>query len=149
MKGGSKLTRKLIEQVCATIRKGNYRQTAFGAHNVLRRTAYEWIRTGNDLLDGKIPEDRITAHQRLCAELAQELEKAEAEAQSNIIADVLAPGTSPEVKLKFLSRRWNREFNNNPNAYRDVGTEDPANAMNVDARETLEALLKNLTGENA
>lgn len=115
------LTEAILFELAEIVAKGNFRHVAAGQLGITPNTLHGWVRRGKTYLEdynkGKLSELTLQAR------LVVELEKAEADCHGKLVVDILASG-SPELKLKFLRLRYNKLYNNNPNAVDDVTGED-------------------------
>ena len=131
MRSHSTLTEELIQEACAIIRDGNFRTIAFGKLGIPTYTWSSWVKKGNhelkDLAAEKITEEDLSLMAMMCLEL----NKAEAECHEELLLDVLHSG-SPELKMKFLQRRYGKLYSANPNAIEDEsGEEVQRSAMDI------------------
>lgn len=119
----SELTDELIRDACAIIRDGNFRTIAFARLGIPTYTWSSWVKRGNhelkDVAAGRKKESDLTLKAKMCLEL----NAAEAECHEELLLDVLSNG-SPELKMKFLQRRYGKLYSNNPNAIEDESGEE-------------------------
>lgn len=108
------LTESLMFEIVEIVEKGNFRKVAAQRVGVPPVTLYSWIHRGKRYIKQGNTD-------RLQAQLAMRIEKAEAKAHQEILADVLDTGDA-KVKLTFLRLRYPREYNFNPNAHVDDET---------------------------
>jgi transposase len=134
------LTNTLIKQACEILRDGNFRQTAAGCVGVSKEIFYSWLKAGREdrdlWLKGEMKRNRYV-------DLLIRVEKAEAEAHADILVDVVE-SEDPRVKLKFLQFRYNKLYNNNPNAKVDdeTGLETKIDVKELLAERLMELLEK-------
>jgi hypothetical protein len=127
----SDLTEELILQVCGSIRNGNFRTIAFDRYGIPRGTWAGWIDAGHKQLREHAAGERKDEDMDRRAKLCLALNKVEAELHDELIVDVLENG-SPELVMKFMRYRWNKLYNNNPNATDDATGEDvKRNALDI------------------
>lgn len=107
------LTESIVFELAEIVQEGNFRHVAAASIGIQPSTLYSWLRRGKnelkDFLEGK------RKNQTLKARLVVELERAEAECHGKLVKDVVT-SDDPKLKLQFLRLRYNKLYNNNPNA---------------------------------
>jgi len=116
-----RLTEPMLFEIAEIVGRGNFRHVAAGLVGVTPNTLHTWVRRGKahlaDYHSGKKKDMTVQAR------LVVELERAEAEVHDKLIVDIVENG-SPEMKMKYLKARYNKLYNNNPNAIDDATGEE-------------------------
>lgn len=93
----TELTAQLIDQIALDVRAGNFMEPSARRHGVGHSTLHKWLARGRELMreidepagDDEVADpDGSTARDRLCVDLVDALEKAEAEAEVRVVAIV-------------------------------------------------------------
>ncbi|MGH2796137.1 MAG: hypothetical protein ACRDM0_00330 [Thermoleophilaceae bacterium] len=106
------LTSTLIEQIALDVRAGNFIEPAARRHGVGHSTLHKWLSRGRDLARAVDRDDEDagasewTERDRLCVDLVDTLEKAEAEAEVRVVAIVQnAIPTNWQAGFRWLESR--------------------------------------------
>ena len=118
------LSLEIVEDFCAKIRRGNFRYVAAQAIGFDHRQIYRWLKIGQNY-DEDHPDDRPDPkkfekgeHEYKCWYLFVETIKAEGFMHDQCMMDILQ-SDNMAIKMRFLERRFNRLYSNNPNAWID------------------------------
>lgn len=134
------LTESTLFELADIVGEGNFRHVAAGKLGIAPNTLHGWVRRGKAHL-----EDHRSGKRKeltLQARLVVELEKAESDCHATLVKDILKTG-NPELKLKFLKLRYNKLYNNNPNAVDDSTGEEVARSAADLLIEKLSTFLEN------
>ena len=133
------LDHKLIEDFCTIVARGNFRLTAAQRLGIPYNMLNAWFQRGRREIkkwgeDGPPSEPSIFAHFVLAVEMN------EAEMQRCLVQDVVETG---DIKAKqwFLTHRWNKLFNRNPNTRID---DDTMEEVKIDPAVVLAERLRDL-----
>ena len=108
------ITAKLVEQLVAIVRRGNYYSTAAGICRVPERTFFEWLERGNKELleretDNNDSDNENETGGSLFARLAAGLKEAETLAEAEML-DVIRQAASPGIKQRVTKRNTKGEI---------------------------------------
>jgi hypothetical protein len=125
------LTMDMVEQACEMVSDGNFRMTARDSLGVSKSTWSSWITRGNreriDFDSGKRSKKTLSAKYYLVAGL----DIAEGTAHKLILYDVVHCD-DPRVKMRFLERRFSKQYNASPNSIDDgTGEETRLSAVEI------------------
>lgn len=111
-----KLTAKLVEDICAVVRKGNFRYVALQRLGISRHTYDQWMTVGRkQIRDYEAGRRRNILMQ---GKLVLALDEAEGVVHGQMVEDILEHG-SIQARQWFLERRFNKLYSRNPNAHID------------------------------
>jgi len=118
------LTIEIVDDFTAKIRRGNFRYLAAQSIGFDHRQIYRWLKIGQNY-DEDHPDSRPDReafdqadHEYKCWHLYVETIKAEGLMHDQAMMDILMSDNAA-IKMRFLERRFNRLYSNNPNAWVD------------------------------
>jgi hypothetical protein len=129
------LTMPLIDDLCKTVERGNFRYVACQRCGVNYSRLKKWLekarkeRRRHDDDGGMCKGEKPSLH----LHLLERLEQAEGEIHAACIEDIL-DSKDPKLKLEFLKLRFNKLYSNNPNVRID---DETATEVKVDAKTLL------------
>ncbi len=133
-----KLTQEIIDQAASIVRMGNFRYVARGRLGISEGTWKTWLSYGRrDLRESENGESEMS----LQAKFVVALDRAENEALSEIIRDVMLLGSDPasvKIKLEYAYRRHGKLFSRTANGIDD----ETGETVRVDPLELLAEKLK-------
>lgn len=104
----TKLTPKLIDQICQVVANGNYIQTACQIVNISKPTYYDWLKRGG--------EDQQTGIETVYSSFLNAIKKAEADSEAKMVEVIRQVATEKKEWLPamtYLERRhpdrWGRK----------------------------------------
>lgn len=134
----TKLTKKIIDEMCAIVAKGNFRQVACQRMGITPGTYRTWTQAGRKQL--REFEQGERTYLSMQAQLVIKLDEAEGYIHGQMVEDILNHG-SIQARQWYLERRFNKLYTKNPNAHTD---DETGETVTIDPIAVLAARLKEL-----
>lgn len=114
-----KLSQKIIDEMCAIVRKGNFRTVARQRLGISTSTYDDWVQSGKRQI--REVERGERKNLLLQGKLVLALDEAEGIVHGQMVEDILEHG-SIQARQWYLVRRFNKLYSLNPNAHIDDET---------------------------
>lgn len=106
-----KINSKIVAAIIEAIKEGNTRATAAELAGIGETTLYEWLAKGRELIEQAGEGVKYAGHEKLLAELAGSLKKAEATATAFHVGNIKrASAESWQASAWWLERRFPKDY---------------------------------------